>query len=199
MFPLSSQKQVPQLIQTFFKSSIVVLESISKLQNYHLLWYLLVALWWDVELWSCDTYSRKRDATGPVFKGKRVVEGLVVLITEPSQTGREQLPSLSAAPPSILLSSPCSDQSGTRVCLQPATKSDKLQIRSEESYGAVPSVKFEESMGVFKWSFERLSSFLWPYTLKKNLEQNPKSAWSDSLDNNSVRAVRCFVIVVITL
>lgn len=41
------------------------------------------------------------------------------LITEPSQT--LLLPALSGTPPSILLSSPCSDLSETRSCLQPVT------------------------------------------------------------------------------
>lgn len=38
-------------------------------------------------------------------------------ITEPSQT--ELLPAVSGSPPSILLSSPCSDPTETRSCLQP--------------------------------------------------------------------------------
>lgn len=40
-------------------------------------------------------------------------------ITEPSQT--ELLPAVSGIPPSILLSSPCSEPSETRSCLQPVT------------------------------------------------------------------------------
>lgn len=50
-----------------------------------------------------------------------------LFITEPSET--ELLPALSGIPPSILLSSPCSDLSETRSCLRPVTDKNEFWMR----------------------------------------------------------------------
>lgn len=67
------------------------------------------------------TCSKKEDRQAQYLE-ENDEAALFSSITEPSPTGRQQPPSLSLVPPSILSSSPCFVSSATRACLQPATQ-----------------------------------------------------------------------------